>query len=103
LKSTLFRILAPEALRADLVGVEPPVRVEAPNHDVTTHIFRHGATMVVAIQRDFTQASTDEAVVLTLPKPGTLSDLRSGQSLGRHERMTVTLDTVSPAVLSISP
>ena len=103
LKSTLFRILPPEALRAELVGVVPPVRVEAPNHDVTTHIFRHGATMVVAIQRDFAQASTDEAVVVTLPKPGTLSDLRSGHSLGRNDRVTVMLDTVSPAVLSISP
>jgi hypothetical protein len=103
LKAGVFRILAPEALRAELVDVVPPVRVEAPNHDVTTHIFRHGATMVVAIQRDFAQASTNEAVVLTLPKPGTVSDLRSGRSLGRNERVTVTLDAVSPAVLSISP
>ena len=59
--------------------------------------------MVVAIQRDFAQTPTNEAVVVTLPKPGTVSDLRSGHSLGRDERVTVTLDTVSPAVLSISP
>lgn len=103
LEVDVFRIVALEALRAELVDVVPPVRVEAPNHDVTTHIFRHGVTMVVAIQRDFAQASTNEAVVLTLPKPGTVSDLRSGHSLGRNERVTLTLDTVSPAVLSISP
>ncbi len=103
LKANLFRILAPEALRAELLGVVPPVRVEAPNHDVTTHIFRHGATMVVAVQRDFAQASMNEAVLLTLPTPGMVSDLRSGQSLGRNDRVTVTLDAVAPAVLSISP
>jgi len=62
--------------------------------------------MVVAIQRDFAQASMNEAVVLTLqtlPAPGMVSDLRSGQSLGRNDRVTVTLDAVAPAVLSISP
>ena len=62
-----------------------------------------GATMIVAVQRDFAQPAADEAVVLTLPKPGTVSDLRHSRSLGRNQRVTVTLDAVSPAVLSIAP
>jgi hypothetical protein len=103
LTGSAFRIVAPEDLRADVVDVAPPVRVEAPDHDVTTHIFRHGAMMIVAVQRDFAQVATNEAVVLVLPRPGTVSDLRNGRLLGRNERVTVTLDPVSPVVLSIAP
>jgi hypothetical protein len=98
-----LRIVSPDDVRAASLGMTPAVQVEAPDRDVTTHVFQHGATMIVAVQRDFAQAAADEAVVLTLPRAGMVVDLRNGRSLGIKQRVTVTLDAVSPAVLSISP
>jgi hypothetical protein len=100
LDAGVARIIAPNELRT--LSVQPTVQISAPNQDVVTHIWRHGAKTIVALQRDFSPTATDEAVVLKLPHSAEVYDLRKKQKLGRAERVTLTLDAVSPALLSIT-
>lgn len=105
LDTSLPRIIAPDDMRALAlhVGVTPLVRISAPDADVTSHTWRHGDTTIVALQRDFSPTATNEVVVLTLPRLAEVYDLRKKQMLGRTDRVTLTLDAVSPALLSFTP
>lgn len=95
-----FRIMPPADLRID---VAPPVRIDAPTGDVTMHIWRHGRSTIIGVQRDFAPTASDETVVLTLPRPRTVFDLRNKRELARTDRITLTLDAVYPALLSVAP
>ena len=96
------RIIAPDDLRA--MAPKPPVQVTAPNADLVTHIWQHGnKNTIVAVQRDFSPAAANETVVLTLPKPADIYDLRTKQNLGRTDHVSLTLDAVYPALLSVAP
>ncbi len=83
-------------------GVQPRFPVEASGNDLTTYAFRNGQRTILALQRDFTDASGTEQVSVTLPRPMLATDLRSGKSLGRVGSITLTLDPVGPAVLALS-
>ena len=98
----VLHIIAPGELTAASLGVAPLVRIEAPNADVTSHAWQHGSEVIIGVQRDFAPDAADEAVVLTLPKPAGVYDLRKKQALGRTDHLTLTLDGVTPALLSIA-
>ena len=74
----------------------------APPPDVTTYVYRHGDATIVALHRDFNDNATPEQVVLDLPRPMQVTDLRDGRSLGRANTVTLTLDGVMPTVLQLS-
>jgi hypothetical protein len=103
LDTSMLRMIAPGALNSATLGVMPRVGIEAPNADVTSHTWRHGKAIIVGVQRDFSDPAVSETVVLTLPQPAEVYDLRRKQSLGRIDRVTLALDAVSPALLSITP
>jgi hypothetical protein len=92
--------MTPKDLQLDIA---PKLQVAAPGNDVTVHLWRHGGETIVAVQRDYAAGSEPETVVVTLPTAGTVFDLRKGQSLGRLDRIPLTLDPVYPALLSITP
>jgi hypothetical protein len=103
LDAGLLRMVAPGALTASVLGVAPLVRVEAPDGDVTSHIWQHGRDTIIGVQRDFSPTGANETVVLTLPRAAEVYDLRKKRSLGRTDRVSFALDAVSPALLSIGP
>ena len=70
LDTGMLRMIAPSELNASSLGVTPGVRIEAPNGDVTSHIWRHGNDMIVGVQRDFASDAANETVVVTLPQAG---------------------------------
>jgi hypothetical protein len=83
--------------------------------DVETHRFRNGAATLIALQRDLlsgaatsgevrqgTPQAGDERVVLTLPEPLVVTDMRAGKSLGRTRRLELVLDPVTPTLLAVS-
>jgi hypothetical protein len=102
--------LLPEFSRAALgaglaaAGVAPGFTLTrpdgAPVADVTVRVLRHGATTILGIQRDFAEAAGTEAVVLALPRPRRLRDLRTGAATTTG-RLTLHLDAVAPAILAV--
>jgi hypothetical protein len=59
--------------------------------------------MFIGLQRDFAADAADETVVLTLPQQAEVYDIRKRRALGRVHRVTLTLDAVAPALLSVTP
>lgn len=96
-----LHVVTPGDLRVSSLGVAPMVRADA--SDVTMHIWHQGNSMIVAIQRDFTPADADETVTLNWSTPRAVVNLRTNQSLGRHDHLSVTLDPVYPTVISLTP
>ncbi len=82
--------------------MSPRLSVEAERNDVTIHTWRHGTDTIIGVQRDFAPNATDETVVLNLPQPAEVYDLRKKQALGRTGRVVLTLDAVFPALLSVA-
>lgn len=80
-------------------GVVPYVGIDAT--DVEIHIFHHGDQIVLALQRDFSPEGKTETVALTFPRPVSVYDVRRHQVVGRKQRITLDLDSVAPAVLTI--
>ncbi len=83
-------------------GVQPTFPVQAPDNDVTTYVFRNGGSTILALQRDYADGAVPEQVTVTLPRAYLVEDLRGGTSLGRVQRVELTLGPVSPAVLALS-
>jgi hypothetical protein len=103
LDAGLLRMIPPADLTAASLGVAPRFAITAPERDVTIHVFRHGDDTIVGVQRDFAPDAMDETVTLTLPAPARVYDLRKKQALGRTERVTLVLDAVTPALVSVTP
>jgi hypothetical protein len=106
--------LAPLRRVLQSAGVTAPIALAlgggGPVGDVETRRFRDGDVAIVALQRDLGHAGDDEVpaataetVVVTLPRPAFVYDLRRRKALGRRERVEVALDPVAPTVLAISP
>ena len=79
--------------------------------DIETKIFENGAVTIVALQRDFPGTpETDslalpsglEEVVLALPRPLFVYDVRKGRLLGNTDRLPVKLGPVEPVILAVS-
>jgi len=97
--------LATAAVRA---GIRPRFSVQAPGHDITSYVFRDGADTILALQRTFAAGVAGEQVPgeqvrVRLPGPRRVKDLLGGRDLGRRGTVTLTLGTVTPAVLRIGP
>jgi len=93
----------------DDAGVQPSFPVARldgqPANDVVTHIFTNGELTLVALQRDYLpQPASDsrEIVVLTLPRPFNVYDIKAKQALGNTDRLEVELGPVEPVLLTLS-
>ncbi len=95
---THIHVVAPASLV--MAGLEPAIHTDA--HDVTLHTWQHGDATMVALQRDYA-AAPDETITLSWTGQRTVTDLRTDKPLGRTDHLSLTLDTVYPAVLSLSP
>ena len=78
-----------------------------PASDVETYIFENGSITIIALLRDYpeppvTLERRSEAIVLGLPQPLNIYDIRAKQALGRTERLAVELDPVEPVVLALT-
>ena len=102
LDTGMLRMISPSELDASSLGVTPGMRIEVPNADVTIHRWQRGNDMIVGVQRDFATDAANETVVLTLPRPAEVYDLRKKHALGRTDRVVLTLDAVSPALLAVT-
>jgi hypothetical protein len=90
-------------------GVKPPFPVARldgqPANDVVTHIFTNGELTLVALQRDYLPhpaSKSRETVVLTLPRPLNVYDIRARQWLGNTDRLELELGEVEPVLLTSS-
>lgn len=102
--------LLPEFSRAALgaglaaAGVAPGFTLTrpdgAPIADATVRVLRHGAATILAMQRDLSDDAAAEPVVLTLPRPRRLRDLRTGAAT-TTDRLVLRLDTVAPAIVAV--
>jgi hypothetical protein len=103
---TLLPGLPRAALRARLAaaGVVPGFAVAGPDGaaagDVTIQVRRLGAATLLAVQRDYSEIPTED-VVLTLPRPMQVRDLRGGAAR-RLTRLRLRLDAVTPALLTLA-
>jgi hypothetical protein len=79
--------------------------------DVETKIFDNGAVTIVALQRDFPGTpetasaaipNDPEEVVLALPRPFFVYDLRKGRLVGNTDRVPVALAPVEPVLLALT-
>jgi hypothetical protein len=93
----------------DAAGVRPPFPLRRRDgravEDVETHVFRNGELRVLALQRDdapISRPEKREAVVLVLPSPAYIYDLRARHALGRSSQLELTLGPVEPVVLALS-
>ena len=83
--------------------------------DCTPYFFRHGATTIIALQREGTTVSEQptgrselgeedyENVTLTMPQRAYVFDLRKKLAIGRRSHMELSLDPVEPTILLVSP
>ncbi len=107
------RLVAPDspglgALLAS-AGIAPAVKVRTADGarppDIESTAFRDGKVTIVAVQRTRPKAvqPPDETVTVDLPAGSYVTDLMAGTSLGQRDHVTVTLDTVTPAIFAVSP
>jgi hypothetical protein len=113
---------APERLDQILAeaGIEPTIRLShetgEPVTDTEIYRWQNGNTTILALHRDapgdatlvarvtsFLHAKDDGQRVLTLSHQAYVYDLRAQRLLGHVDRLGVTLDTVTPTLLAISP
>lgn len=76
-----------------------------PASDIETHIFTNGEARIVALQRDFVppaSPSSHETVVLALPHPFSVYDLRAHRTLGNTGRLEFELGSVEPVLFALS-
>ena len=99
---------------ARLLPMSPSVRVRPSDH-VRVHRYISGNAHLLAFERNVAyqmseslqQAGGNEAlekpieVVATLDKPGLVTDLRTGKSLGRTATLRFTLDPWKPSLFSV--
>jgi hypothetical protein len=103
---TLLPDFSRAALGAGLAaaGVVPGFRLTHPDGsavtDATVRVLRHGATTILAVQRDFSDDAATEEIVLTLPHPRRLRDVRTGTET-TTDRFLLRLDPVAPAILAV--
>ncbi len=92
-------------------GVQPrfPLarRDGGPASDVETYIFENGPITIVALLRDFPEPPATaepgrEPIVLGLPQPFNIYDVRAKRALGRADRLALELGPVEPVVLALA-
>jgi hypothetical protein len=97
---SLLPDLSGVADRLAAAGIVPRFRLAHPDGspvtDVTIRVLQ-GDKTILGLQRDFSGDGAGEDVVLTLPQPHRLHDLRTGATT-TTDRLALRLDPVAPAV-----
>jgi hypothetical protein len=92
-------------------GVQPRFQLGRsdgdPAGDVETYIFEDGPITIVALLRDYPEPPAvpgprREPIVLGLPRPFNIYDVRAKRTLGKTDRLTLEPDPVEPVVLALS-
>ncbi len=111
------RSAAPDDYRAVMAklvsaaGVAPAFPVTGPHGeriaDVDTYVFEDQGVRILALQREPPGPSEQsppgrETVVVALPRPLEVHDLRTGWALGKRDRITIDLDPIEPTLLALS-
>ncbi|HEX3996247.1 MAG TPA: beta-galactosidase [Acetobacteraceae bacterium] len=91
-------IVSPEHLAAVLTLV-PAVRVEAPNNDVETYLFRSDGRRLLALQRR-TPRDTPETITVDLHAQQA-RDIATGRDYGRQDHLVLTLGPITPIFLEL--
>jgi hypothetical protein len=76
-----------------------------PARDIETYSFENGDVTVVALLRDFVPSadlSNRETLVMTLPRPLNVYEMRTRRPLGNTDRLAVELGPVEPVLLALS-
>ena len=86
-------IVAPENL-AKVLTLAPAFQVVAPDNDVETYVYRSQGQRLLALQRRKASSAPETVTV----------DLNGWQArgYGRQQRLTLTLDPVTPSVLELT-
>ena len=82
-------------------GIFPAFRFTAPRGDVEMHVFHLGNEVIVALQRRNPGEGTEE-VTLALPRTMSVTDIRTGESLGHVRHLNLSLYPVAPTLLLAS-
>jgi hypothetical protein len=69
--------------------------------DITVHNYSNGRVNLVAFQRDF--PATAEQIYVQLPRRTYIYDVLAGSFLGHKRDLRLTLDSVVPTILTLSP
>src|SRR5262249_9467428 len=93
----------------DAAGVKPRFPLRRPDgrvpNDVETYSSSNGKLTIVALQRDYVGPSASdsrETVVLSLPRPSHIYDIRAQKGLGSTDRLELDLGLVEPVLLTLS-
>jgi hypothetical protein len=81
-------------------NVAPGVRFASPQADIEMHRYAAGNCTIVALQRT---KPADGPVGLLLPRPMSVTDLRTGRDLGRVQTLNVEVGPIEPTILQITP
>ena len=98
-RATLGPALAAAGVAPGLVLAHPDGGAVA---DVTARVLRRNGRTILGLQRDRADEGGTEQVVLTLPRPRRLRDLRTGAAR-TTDRLTLRLPAATPTVLEIDP
>jgi hypothetical protein len=91
--------IVPPADLTRAVTPAPAFRVEAPNHDVDIYLYRSHGRRLLALQR---RAPEEKPETVAVELNGQRArDIASGHDYGRPERLTLTLDPITPVLLAI--
>lgn len=73
-----------------------------PVRDVESHVYRDREVALLALQRAAASSPGRRTVLVTLPRPMQVYDVLAGRSLGRRDRLTVSLGAVEPAIFALA-
>ena len=86
---------------ARVLTLAPRYRVEAPNSDVDTFVYRSNGHRLLALQL---RAAGQEPETVTIDLRGSAArDIATGHDYGHPGRLALTLDPVAPAILELGP
>ncbi|HET6182742.1 MAG TPA: alpha-amylase family protein [Acetobacteraceae bacterium] len=98
--------LAPDD-RAGMVAVLRAAKIAplvmADADDAEIDLWHADGKLLIAVQRDFAEGASPKAVTLTLPRPMRGEELITGTAIAPARSIRLTLDTVTPALLALTP
>jgi hypothetical protein len=97
--ATPTKIVSPADLSRTLT-IAPVFRVEAPNNDVDTWLFRSGGRQLLALQ-SHSPRETPETVTVDL-HGRRVRDITADHDYGHQGRLVLTVDPITPTILEIS-
>ncbi len=87
-------------------GMTPAVTLATadrdPGAEIESHLFRNGGVTIIGLQAK-SAAGAGASVAITPRERAFVYDLRSGQALGRRERIEIALRADTPTLLAFSP